>query len=148
LDPDSIRSVDPDPESGSGSRRGKMTHKNRTGSGSGSGPGTLLNSYYGSISDFNLHVQFRRDKSVRYVIGSHDCHLRKYKKTFYAYSLQILNIQKYKARKKEAIHIIKLFRGCIVNNYPPCGQRLNLLSGADKAAEGQDISSQMCLKHA
>jgi hypothetical protein len=29
LDPDSIRSVDPDPESGSGSRRAKMTHKSR-----------------------------------------------------------------------------------------------------------------------
>jgi hypothetical protein len=28
LDPDSIRSVDPDSESGSGSRRTKMTHKN------------------------------------------------------------------------------------------------------------------------
>jgi hypothetical protein len=28
LDPESIRSVDPDLESGSGSRRAKMTHKN------------------------------------------------------------------------------------------------------------------------
>ncbi len=30
LDPDSIRSVDPDLESGSGSRRAKMTQKNRS----------------------------------------------------------------------------------------------------------------------
>jgi hypothetical protein len=29
LDPDSIRSVEPDPDSESGSRRGKMTHKSR-----------------------------------------------------------------------------------------------------------------------
>ncbi len=29
LDPDSIRSVDPDPESGSGFRSAEMTHKNR-----------------------------------------------------------------------------------------------------------------------
>jgi hypothetical protein len=29
LDPDSIRSVDPDSKSGSGFRRAKMTHKNR-----------------------------------------------------------------------------------------------------------------------
>jgi hypothetical protein len=29
LDPDSIRSVEPDPYSESGSRRGKMTHKSR-----------------------------------------------------------------------------------------------------------------------
>ncbi len=29
MDPDSIRSVDPDSESESGSRRAKMTHKNK-----------------------------------------------------------------------------------------------------------------------
>jgi hypothetical protein len=84
MDPDSIR--------------GNMTHKNRTGSGSGSGPGTMRNSYNGNISDFNLHVQFRRDKAVKYAIGSHDCHPRKDKKTLYAYGLQILNISKYKVQ--------------------------------------------------
>jgi hypothetical protein len=64
--------------------------------------------------------------------------------------LQFTDFKHSKSTKheKRAIHIIKLFRGCIVNNYPPCGQRLNLLSCADKAAEGPDISSQMCLKHA
>jgi hypothetical protein len=30
MDPDSIKSVDPDLESGSGSRRAKMTHKKET----------------------------------------------------------------------------------------------------------------------
>ncbi len=58
----------------------------------------MLNSYNSSISDFNLHVQFRRDKAVKYAIGSHDCHPRKDKKTLYAYGLQILNISKYKVQ--------------------------------------------------
>jgi hypothetical protein len=134
MDPDSIR--------------GNMTHKNRTGSGSGSGPGTMLNSYNGNISDFNLHVQFRRDKAVKYAIGSHDCHPRKDKKNTLCLRFTDFKHSKSTKHEKRAIHIIKLFRGCIVNNYPPCGQRLNLLSCADKAGEGPDISSQMCLKHA
>jgi hypothetical protein len=61
----------------------------------------MRNSYNGNISDFNLHVQFRRDKAVKYAIGSHDCHPRKDKKTLYAYGLQILNIPKVQSTKKE-----------------------------------------------